>query len=398
MADTPDLSKPGPGAPIDPPSDSPDAGPGTALALPETPDAVRAMVRGDFTAAWDQNEHALQLALRQRITVAFLGSASAGKDSGIRAVFGIDFGDVSPIPGSTDRLKVAPLDPEGQVLLVNAPGFGDVRGSVDRLAREVLDDLDIVVYVLNAEGGATIDEKRDLDAIRGRGRPVLVCINKIDLIRVEDREAFVSATLEQLRVDRKDALVCAFDPLPQLSAEPLGVQGVVRWIHDQLEKSGKELLFAKTMRNKALACEPIISAAAKRASVAGAVPIPGADLAVVTAIQVKLIRDIAAVFGAPLDRDVAMFILGEVLSGGMRGFVRWGVEGLKAAGWIPGGQIAEAAILGLSAVVAGGTTYGIGRAAVQYMQSGRQLDGDALRAAFDLAAWQYKARAERKKP
>lgn len=382
--------------PSSPPSGP--TGPGTALALPDTPEAVRALVRQKFTAAWDENEAALQLALRQRITVAFLGSASAGKDSGIKAVFGMDFGDVSPIPGSTDRIKVAPLDPEGQVLLVNAPGFGDVRASVDQQARAVLDDLDIVVYVLNADGGATIDEKRDLDAIRAGGRPVLVCINKIDLIRPEEREAFVAATLAQLGVDRKDALVCAFDPLPQISPEPLGVKGVVRWIHEQLEKNGKELLFAKTMRNKMLACEPIIAAAAKRASVAGAIPVPGADLAVVTAIQVKLIRDIAEVYGTPLDKDVAIFIIGEILSGGMRGFVRWGVEGLKAAGWIPGGQVAEAAILGLSAMVAGATTFGVGRAAAQYMASGRQLDGEALRAAFDVAAWQYKARMERKAP
>lgn len=365
----------------------------TAL-LPTTSEGVQAMVRSEFQAAWAGNDTRLEEALRQRVTVAFLGSASSGKDSAIRALFGVDFGDVSPIPGSTDRLKVVPLDAEGQVLLVNAPGFGDIRGEVDAVARRVLDDLDIVVYVLNAEGGATIDEKRDLDRIRAGGRPVLVCINKIDLIRVSEREAFVTATLQQLGVPREEAAVVAFDPLPQLAAEPIGVDTVVRWVHGKLAESGKELLFAKVMRNKALACEPIVQTAAKRASVAGAIPVPGADLAVVTAIQVKLIRDIAVVFGAPLEKDVALFILGEILSGGMRGFVRYGVEALKAAGWIPGGQIAEAAILGLSAMVAGGTTFGVGRAAIQYFAAGGRLEGEALRMVFDAAAWQYKARGQ----
>src|SRR5688572_15637614 len=104
-------------------------------------DDVRALVQVHGKSAWEASEVALRDALGRNLTVAFLGSASAGKDSAIRALFGIDFGDVSPIPGSTDRIKVAPLDPEGRVLIVNAPGFGDIRGRVDQAAREALEHL-----------------------------------------------------------------------------------------------------------------------------------------------------------------------------------------------------------------------------------------------------------------
>jgi len=124
--------------------------------------------------------------------------------------------------------------------------------------------------------------------------------------------------------------------------------------------------------------------------VAGAVPVPGADLAAVTAIQIAMIREIASIFSAPVDRDVALFIIGEILAGGMRSFVRWGIEALKAAGWIPGTQLAEGAILALSSAIAAGTTYGIGHAAVRYFASGETLDGDALRAEFEEAAKEYK--------
>lgn len=361
------------------------------------PDDALDGVRGEMVLhgqrAWERSEVEVREALSQHLTVAFLGSASAGKDSAISALFGIDFGEISPIPGSTMHLRIAPLDDEGRVLIVNAPGFGDIRAEVDQRARNVLDSLDIVVYLLNAEGGATIDERRDLDAIRSRGRPVLVCLNKIDLIRASERESFVAATLAQLGVSPKDAVVCAFDPLPQLSEEPIGVEAVVTWIYDQLQNRGKELLFAKHLRNKALACEPILRAASKRAAVVGAMPVPGADLAVVTALQVKMIRDVAEVFGVPIGQDVAMFIIGEVLSGSMRGFVRWGVQALKVAGWVPGTQIAEAAILGISAAVAGGSTYGVGRAAVLYFQSGAKVEGGALREMFEAAAEEYKRRS-----
>jgi GTP-binding protein EngB required for normal cell division len=272
-----------------------------------TPDtlAVLAQVRQHCERAWIDCENSIRDRLKKQLTVAFLGSASSGKDSAIRALFGIDFGDISPIPGSTDRLKLAPLDATEQVLLVNAPGFGDIRAEVDAVARRALDSLDIVLYVVNAEGGATLDEKQDVDRIRALGRPVLVCLNKIDLIRPNQRDAFVAATLAQLGVEPKQAAVCAFDPLPQLAPEPMGVADVIAWIHRQLAESGKELLFAKQLRNKAHACEPILRAAARNASLAGAVPVPGADLAAVTAIQVKMIRDCAVVFEAEINRDVA---------------------------------------------------------------------------------------------
>lgn len=364
---------------------------------PTPPTDLTLDVRAHLASAWEESDVALRDALSKSLTVAFLGSASSGKDSAIRAMFGLDFGDVSPIPGSTDRLRVAKLDPAGKVLLVNAPGFGDVRAEVDAVAREVLDTLDIVVYVVNCEGGATIDEKNDLARIRERGRPVLVCLNKIDLIRPAQREGFVTATLTQLEVDPKDAVVCAFDPLPQLSPEPIGVEHVIAWIGEQLAAGGKDLLFAKYLRNKAAACEPLIQKAARLASVAGAVPVPGADLAAVTAIQVKLIRDIAEVHEVPVDKDVAVFLIGQLLTGGMKGFLRWGIEALKTAGFIPGTQIAEGAILALGGLVAGATTYGVGRAAVQFMQKGGKVELDVLRMVFDSAAWDYKKVLDAKK-
>ncbi len=355
----------------------------------EVPGDFALELRRQSLSAWEASESALATALSQKLTIAFLGSASSGKDSAIRALFGFDFGDISPIPGSTDRLKAIPLDAEGNVLVVNAPGFGDIRPEVDSVARKLLDSLDIVIYVVNCEGGATIDEKRDLEAIRALGRPVLVCLNKVDLIRPAQREHFVEATVAQLGVPRTMAIVCAFDPLPQLAPEPIGVSYVVDWISKQLQESGKELVFAKHLRNKAVACEPLIQRAAQAAAMAGAIPIPGADLAAVTAIQVKMIRDIATVFEVPVDRDVAMFIMSQVLSGGMRGFVRWGTEALKAAGWIPGTQIAEAAILAVGAAVAGATTFGVGKAAVGWFQNGGKMEADGLRVLFDAAAWDY---------
>ncbi len=339
---------------------------------------------------WTAASGQVAAALAQTLVVAFLGSASAGKDAAIRTLFGVDFGEVDPIPGSTTTVRVAPIDAEGRLLVVNAPGFGDIRADVDARARSVLEQLDVAIYLLNCDGGATIDERRDLDTIRALGRPTLVCLNKIDLIRPHQREAFVRSTLAQLGVAEEDAAITAFDPLPVLAPEPIGVERVIRWINEQLEQNGKNLLLAKHLRNRAAACEGIIRSAARRAALAGALPVPGADITAVTAIQVKLISDIAAVHGKRIDQDVVLFILGEILAGTSKGFIRWAVKALKGAGWIPGGQAVAVAVSALGASIAAATTYGVGKAALRFIQSDGQLSGDELRDVFDAEAFAYR--------
>ncbi|MEQ1503781.1 MAG: DUF697 domain-containing protein [Myxococcota bacterium] len=347
-------------------------------------------LQAQVAARWELAAGEVDRALRQQVALAFLGSASSGKDSAIRALFGIDFGQIDPIPGSTADIRVAAVDADRHLLVVNAPGFGDLRSEVAERAERVLDTLDLAVYVVNCDGGATIDERRDLDKIRALGRPTLVCLNKIDLIRPNQRENFVRTTLVQLGVPPDQAVVTAFDPMPQLSPEPIGVDLVIGWIHQHLEDGGKALLFAKNLRNKAAACRPIIDQAAKRAAVAGAIPIPGADATAVTAVQVKLITDLAAVYGRRIDKDLVLFILGEALAGTSKGFVKWAVEAAKAAGWLPGGQVITVAVSGIGAVIAGATTYGVGKATVLFLQRDGQVSPGELREVFDASAFEYR--------
>ena len=355
------------------------------MSTPETPSTPAAPVVDE--ARWSELHAELGRAMAERLTLAFLGSASAGKDAAIRALFGVDFGQIDPIPGSTAELRVVDLAGDGRFLVVNAPGFGDVRQEVDSVARKVLKSLDLVVYVVNAEGGATIDEKKDLADIRARGdgnQPTLVCLNKIDLIREHQREEFVDATLAQLGVTRAEAIECAFDPHPALADRPIGLDRVVEWIDGALRERGKELLFAKHLRDKRTACLPVIKAAARKAALAGAVPVPGADITAVTWIQVRLVEELAAIHGQKLDRDVIMWMVGELLAGGTKGFVRKAVNALKVAGWVPGGQaVAATAVAALAGSIAAAATYGVGEAAIQYMQSEGRLEMSELKAVFE---------------
>lgn len=341
---------------------------------------------------WSELEDGLREALDKRLTLAFLGSASSGKDSAIKALFGVDFGEISPIPGSTDRLRVVSLDGEDRFLLVNAPGFGDIRPEVDALARKAMESLDLVIYLVNCEGGATAQERGDLDAIRRRGAgkwPTLVCLNKIDLIRPNQREDFVARTLSQLGLQPGEAVLCAFDPLPALSREPIGLDELVGRIDTLLRERGKELAFAKILRDRRLACQPLIARAARRAAIAGAVPLPGADITAITWVQVDLVERIAAVHGQRLDREVVFWLVGELLASGSKGFIQWAIQALKTAGWLPGAQVAQAATSALAGAVAMATTHAMGEVAIRFVQSEQRLTVSELRAVFDAVAFRY---------
>lgn len=338
---------------------------------------------------WEVSAKEISSSMQKELVVAFIGASSAGKDAAIKALFGVDFGQIDPVPGSTSTLKAIQLDPEGQVIVINAPGFGDLRSEVKNVSNRILGRLDLAVFVVNADGGATADDKRNLAAAKALGRPVLVCVNKIDLIREHQREELVRTTLIQLGADPTQGLGTAFDPLPMLSEKPIGITEVIDWIMRILATDGKSLIFARQLRERAAACEPIIRAAARKAAMAGAIPVPGADMAALTILQTKLIADIATVYGVRINQDVAMFIAGEALAGAGKGFARWATSALKTAGYIPGGQLGEIAASALGAAISGATTYGVGKAAITYMekmQQGMNTSPEELREVFDTSA------------
>lgn len=348
--------------------------------------------RAAVLARWETASAETRAALQGRVVIAFLGPASSGKDSAIRALFGIDFGQIDPIPGTTDRVKAIHV---GAMIVLNAPGFGDLRPEVEQASRALLPQIDLAVYLVNCDGGATIDERRDLDQLRLLGRPVLVCLNKIDLIRPHQRESFITTTLAQLGVAREDAVIAAFDPMPALADAPIGVDDTIAWLHRTLERDGKALLLAREIRDREAAAKPIIESACKKAALAGAIPVPGADMAAVTAVQVKLISDLAALYGERLERDLILFLLGEMLAGTSKGFLRQAMSALKTAGWIPGTQLVEIATSALGATLAGAATWGVGQATTTFLGRrvrGQDMGGEELRATFDAEAVRYTER------
>jgi GTP-binding protein EngB required for normal cell division len=182
----------------------------------------------------------LRQAVRHRVTVGVVGSPSCGKDAAIGAVFGLKTGNVSPIAGSTKEVSITRMPTATALFLVNTPGLGDVIESVTEEARQVLDLIDVYLYIINAQGGVQARELADFRSCRQTGRPVLAVVNKIDTIREEDRPRFLEDACQKLDISPQDFLAVAFDPLPQLAEQPLGLEPLQKWLTDHLVELGKD--------------------------------------------------------------------------------------------------------------------------------------------------------------
>lgn len=181
----------------------------------------------------------LRQVVAHRVTIGFVGSPSTGKDAAIRAVLGIDSGNISPIAGSTREVAITAIPGATALYVVNTPGLGDVVERVSEEARQVLGHVDVYVYLVNAEGGVQARELADWRRCVESGKPCLAVVNKVDVLRERDRERYLADARAKLGVAEEDFLPVAFDPLPELAAGPIGIAEVRGWLRRRLGELGK---------------------------------------------------------------------------------------------------------------------------------------------------------------
>lgn len=113
------------------------------------------------------------------------------------------------------------------------------------------------------------------------------------------------------------------------------------------------------------ACERVIHQNARQNAVVGALPIPGADMPVMTANQARMVLHIAAAYDVDLSFQRARELLGVLAAGfGLRALTRQVVKVVPVGGW------AAAAAMGYAGTVA------MGRSAMLYFERGGQKVGE----------------------
>lgn len=113
------------------------------------------------------------------------------------------------------------------------------------------------------------------------------------------------------------------------------------------------------------------------ASGAGLIPIPLADVAAVTGVQVNMLRDLTKIYGSELSESVLQSFV-TALTGGM--LARIGASALKA---LPGiGTLLGGASM---SIMSGASTYAVGHVAKKHLDAG----GDLAKVDLDKAKREY---------
>jgi GTP-binding protein len=164
-----------------------------------------------------------------RLKVAVIGKPNVGKSSFVNALLGENRAIVTEIPGTTrDPIDSVVRHHGEEIVLVDTAGLrrrGKIKESVEfysavRTLKSV-ERCDVAIVLLDAEEGLEHQDLRIVEAALERRRPVLLAVNKWDLLEKDSRTA---AHLEKALKQR----LRAYDYLPVVFISALMRQRIHR--------------------------------------------------------------------------------------------------------------------------------------------------------------------------
>ncbi len=319
--------------------------------LPRTINEMRAIL-GALDVKSLSNEVQSELQTR----VAIVGAVNTGKSTLLNFLIGKSVSKVSAVPGTTKTIiekKVGPFE------LVDTPGFGD-RSQPTRadIAHEAIQAADVNLLMLDATAGVRQVDLDLFNELKARSQPLVLALNKMDLIALREAETVVSVF--ETKLGR------SVIPISARTGMNIAERLIPRLIDEQPALAvalGRALPAYRQM-----VAEKMIRKAATMSVLAGFEPIPGIDIPVLLIGQVRLILRIAALYGEEITARTARELLATIAGGvTVRYLAEQAGKFLPGPGWL------------VSAGFAAAGTYAIGQVAREYFASGKQLPVNQLR-------------------
>ena len=302
---------------------------------------------------WDRLSLSVEKEAHDRL--AIVGPVNSGKSTLFNLIKGRKVSAVKAVPGTTKGLVTENVGP---FTLVDTPGVGEV-GGVDRaaIARSAAEKADAVVLVLDSSAGLRQSDYDLYEALRTAPAPLIVALNKIDLIKQDLRDVLddIERKLgtKVIPISAKTGAGVADRLIPAIvEAHPWMTVALGRALPAYRRQLGRRLVRGAAVLNAIIAAEPI----------------PGLDIPLLLASQVRLVLRIAALYGETLSVRHAQELLTT-----MAGGVALRYLGGALAKIVPGpGWLVSAAVNGLG-------TWAMGQAAIAYFASGKRLTPQQLR-------------------
>jgi small GTP-binding protein len=318
-----------------------------------TPSTLNELRR--FVASLNWEDMMGQVKQESQSRLAILGPVNAGKSTLFNALRGRNVSSTSAVPGTTRQLVA---DWFGPFILVDTPGFGEVDG-VDRaeIALQGIAHAAVVVFLLDAAAGLRQSDQDLYRRLVATGRPVVVAMNKIDLVG-QDRAlvlADASAHLDGAQV------------IPISAKRGEGIASHLMPAVFQADPNMAVAVGRALPAYRQMAAHQVIRNAAFFNAAIGAEPIPALDLPLLLTSQVRLVLRIAAIYGETISPERARELIAT-----MAGSILLRYLGGEAAKLLPGpGWLLAAAFTSAS-------TLAIGEVAIRYFEGGKQLSGQQM--------------------
>lgn len=119
--------------------------------------------------------------------VAIVGAPNAGKSTLMNQFVGAKVSIVSPkVQTTRARVIGIAIEDGAQIIFVDTPGIFAPKRRLDRAmvaaAWSGVDDADVVLFLLDAQHGFDDEARAVVDALKGRRKPVLLALNKVDAV------------------------------------------------------------------------------------------------------------------------------------------------------------------------------------------------------------------------
>ena len=305
-------------------------------------------------------EH-LRIAVGDKHQAVIVGPANSGKSTLYNTLIrsGKDRAEVSALPGTTHQAQQADA---GLFAIVDTPG-ADTPGSAGQEERDralaTAQAGDLLIVLFDAEHGIRPPEQELYNDLVGLGRPMVVALNKIDLVGRE-RAATLGRAAAALGLDVSQLI-------PVSAKQGQGIDRLLVAVAKS-EPGIVAALGAALPAYRGKLAQAVITRAASTAGAIALTPLPFADFLPLVVVQSAMVMSIARIYTykitlARARELVATFGIGLLARSLFYELTKFG----GPPGWLVG------------AAVAGGTTVAMGRAATVWFERGEKISGATLR-------------------
>ena len=274
--------------------------------------------------------------------VAFAGFGNSGKSSLLNAIYG---SEVSRVSMRTDETAGPLVAERFGIDFTDTPGVGTGKFSLESvLDLGVLSGQHIIVHVLNGASAISKEDEKLQRVVRGASARSITVVNKIDLLDDKERSEFVESACAKLGLREDEILLVS-------AKRGTGIAELVRRIADLLPTALQDAFIAQQRADLKLKEKRIRALIYSKAGVCAAValvPIPVADILILTPIQMAMVATIGYFHGVEVTADRATELMGVMGAGvGLREAARQLVKLVPGYGLVVSASIAFAGTVAL---------------------------------------------------